>query len=128
MLFGKSDIDGLVDLFADDAVMTVPGAHYEGKAGIRTYWQQLFRAFPDGTSEIARTAETEDMIFAEITARGTNTGELELPDGTTIPATGKPATVVGLLFARMRDGKLVEQNIVYDSLSMLSQLGLMPGQ
>jgi hypothetical protein len=68
------------------------------------------------------------MIFAEITARGTNTGELELPDGTTIPATGKPATVVGLLFARMRDGKLVEQNIVYDSLSMLSQLGLMPGQ
>src|ERR1700730_8876521 len=128
MLYGKGDIEGLMELFTDDAVLTVPGARYEGKAQVRDYWRQLSRAFPDGTSEVGRSAETDDMFFAEVTSRGTNTGELQLPDGTVIPATGKAGVIAGMLFARVRDGKLVEESIYYDSLTMMSQLGLMPGQ
>jgi steroid delta-isomerase-like uncharacterized protein len=128
MLYAKGDIEGVADLFAEDGVLTVAGIRYEGKDQIRGYWQQLARAFPDGTSEIGRSTESGDMLFAEVTSRGTNTGELVLPDGTTIPATGKPSVVPGMLFAQVRDGKLVEESIYYDSLSVLSQLGLMPGQ
>ncbi len=128
MLYAKGDIEGVAGLFAENALLTVAGVRYEGRDQIRAYWQQLARAFPDGTSAIGRSTESGDMLFAEVTSRGTNTGELVLPDGTTIPATGKPSVVPGMLFAQVRDGKLVEESIYYDSLSVLSQLGLMPGQ
>ena len=36
--------------------------------------------------------------------------------------------MAAMLFARVRDGKLVEESIYYDALTMMSQLGLMPGQ
>ena len=128
MLYGKGDIEGVMGLFADDAVLTVAGARYEGKDQVRGYYEQLYRGFPDGTSEVGRSAETDDMWFAEVTSRGTNTGDLALPDGTTVPATGKPGVVDGMMFIRVQNGKVVEQGIYYDSLSVLSQLGLMPGQ
>jgi ketosteroid isomerase-like protein len=49
-----------------------------------------------------------------------------MPDGTPIPATGKPVEVHGVEFARVRDGKLVEHNMYWDSLVMMRQLGLLP--
>ncbi len=126
-LYGRGDIDGLAQLYADDAVFTVPGVRLEGRDQIRGYWAGLFQAFPDGGTEILRNAETGDMFFAEIMNRGTHTGQFTLPDGTALPPTGKSAELPGMLFVRVRDGKLVEENTYYDSLTMMSQLGLMPG-
>jgi steroid delta-isomerase-like uncharacterized protein len=126
-LYRKGDIDGFVGLYADDAVFSVPGARFEGKDQIRGYWAGLWRAFPDGASEIGRYSETGDLFFAEMVSRGTNTGELGLPDGTTIPPTGKTTDLPAMVFARARDGKLVEQAVYFDSLTLLGQLGLLPG-
>jgi steroid delta-isomerase-like uncharacterized protein len=126
-LYRKGDIEGFVGLYADDAVFIVPGARFEGKDQIRGYWAALWSAFPDGVSEIGRYAETGDFFFAEMVSRGTNTGELGLPDGTTIPPTGKATEIPAMLFARVRDGKLVEQSVYFDSLTMMGQLGLLPG-
>jgi steroid delta-isomerase-like uncharacterized protein len=126
-LYSKGDIDGLTEMYTDDAVFIVPGARLEGKDQIREYWAGLWRAFPDGGSEIGRYAENGDLFFAEMVSRGTNTGELGLPDGTTIPPTGKATETPAMLFARVRDGKLAEQSVYFDSLTMMGQLGLLPG-
>ena len=75
---------------------------------------------------MGRSAETADTYFGEITFRGTNTGDLTMPDGTSIPATGKPVEVRGVEFARVRDGKLIEHNMYWDSLVMMRQLGFAP--
>ena len=75
---------------------------------------------------MGRSSETGDTYLGEITFRGTNTGDLKMPDGTSIPATGKPVAVHGVEFARVRDGKLVEHNMYWDSLTMMRQLGLLP--
>ena len=61
------------------------------------------RAFGVGTGEVGRSAETADTYFGEITFRGTNTWELTMPDGTSIPATDKSFEVSGVESARVRD-------------------------
>ena len=125
--YDQSDPEGLAATYADDAVLTAPpGARAEGKRAILDYWVQMVAAFSDKAGEVGRSCETADTYFGEITFRGTNTGDLTMPDGTAIPATGKSVEVRGVEFARVRDGKLVEHNMYWDTLVMMRQLGLLP--
>jgi uncharacterized protein (TIGR02246 family) len=126
-IYSKGDAEGLTELFSDDAVIIVPGARYEGKEQIRDYWASLMRGTPNGTSVIRRSSETDDTLFAEVTVRGTNTGELSLPDGTTVAATGRAVEIPAMELVVVRGGTIVEQSVYYDVLGMLQQLGLMPG-
>ena len=125
--FDQGDAEGLAATYADDAVLTAPpGSRAEGKQAILDYWVQLSAAFSDKTGEVGRSCETADTYFGQITFRGTNTGDLTMPDGTSIPATGKSFEVSGVESARVRDGKLVEHSMYWDSLVMMRQLGLLP--
>ena len=125
--YDQSDAEGMTATYADDAVLTAPpGERVTGKQAIHDYWVQLIAAFSDKAGEVGRSSETDDTYFGEITFRGTNTGDLTMPDGTTVPATGKSVEVRGVEFARVREGKLVEHNMYWDSLVMMRQLGLLP--
>jgi steroid delta-isomerase-like uncharacterized protein len=125
--YDQGDAEGLAATYADDAVLTAPpGERAEGKRAILDYWVQMVRAFTNRTGEVGRSCETADTYFGEITFWGTNTGDLTMPDGTSVPATGKPLEVRGVEFARVRDGKIVEHNMYWDSLGMMRQLGLLP--
>jgi steroid delta-isomerase-like uncharacterized protein len=126
-VYGKGDPSAIGDLYTDDAVLTVPVGRFEGTQQIVEYWAQLTRGFPNGTSEILRCAETDDMLFAEMVVTGTNTGELVLPDGTTVPPTGKATEIPAMAVVRVRDGRIAEQTVYYDQLGVLTQLGLVPG-
>jgi steroid delta-isomerase-like uncharacterized protein len=126
-VYAKGDPDLLADLYADDAVLTVPGGRYEGRQEIRDYWAQLMRGTPNGTAEIRRCTEEGDVFYGELIVRGTNTGELALPTGTTVPATGKATEIPAMEVVRVRDGKVVEQTVYFDMLTLLTQLGLLPG-
>jgi len=57
---------------------------------------------------------------------GTHTGPVTLPDGTQIPPTGRSVQIRGMEFVQLRDGEIVVDNLYYDSLAMLAQLGLVP--
>jgi steroid delta-isomerase-like uncharacterized protein len=125
--YDQSDADGMTATYADDAVLTAPpGERAEGRQAIHDYWVQLIGAFTDKTGEVGRSCETADIYFGEISFWGTNTGDLTMPDGTSIPATGKSVEVRGVEFARVRDGKIVEHDMYWDSLAMMRQLGLLP--
>jgi hypothetical protein len=66
-------------------------------------------------------------VFAdEWTFVGTQTGPLTLPDGTELPATGKPLEIRGMELVLVRDGKIVVDNLYYDPTVFLAQLGLVP--
>ena len=43
-----------------------------------------------------------------------------------IAPTSREATVTGMQFSRVRDGKLVESHGLFDALGMLQQLGAVP--
>jgi predicted ester cyclase len=62
-----------------------------------------------------------DRVVLRWTARGTNTGEMM-----GMPATGKPATVTGIVINRLAAGKIVEGWTNFDALGMMQQLGVIP--
>ncbi len=66
------------------------------------------------------------MFADEWTFVGTHTGAFLMPDGTELPPTGKRVEIRGMEFVRLRDGKIVVDNLYYDNLAILVQLGLVP--
>ena len=58
-------------------------------------------------------------------ARGAHTGPLETPAGE-VPPTGRRIEIEFSVVARARDGLLVDGREYYDSMTLLTQLGLMP--
>ena len=52
------------------------------------------------------------------------TGPMVLADGTEIPPTGKSFEVDFCTVARWDNGQIVEENLFYDLMGMMSQLGL----
>ena len=67
-----------------------------------------------------------DKFADEWTFTGTNTGPFRLPDGTEVPATGKRVEIKGMELVEVRDGKIVVDNLYYDFMAALVQLGLVP--
>ena len=60
-------------------------------------------------------------------ASGTHTGPLRTPTGASIPPTGKKAVVPGSSTYQFKNGKAVHTWVHWDMVTLLDQLGLMPG-
>jgi hypothetical protein len=52
-------------------------------------------------------------------------GPFLMPDGTEAPATGKRVEIKGMELVKVRDGKIVVDNLYYDSIMAPVQLGLL---
>jgi ketosteroid isomerase-like protein len=55
---------------------------------------------------------------------GTMTGPMRAPDGSEIPPTGKAFEVDFYTVAHWDDGQIVEENLMYDLVTFLKQIGL----
>src|SRR2546421_11176101 len=97
--YNNGDLDGMMSLYADNAVLTTPDGRFEGRDAIRAQWEQQRAAFPDGQVEVHRDVEDRNLIASEFTFRGTNRGALAMPDGTELPATGKSIELKGVTIA-----------------------------
>ena len=121
------DVERALAVFPDNVVWQDAGSPQAmNKDGIRQYLQGWFSAFPDIKITITNRAITEDQVAAELNFTGTNTGNLQLGPGATIPATGKKVNGKGTYFVRFKNGKPVEVHSYPDLAGMLMQLGLMP--
>ena len=49
-----------------------------------------------------------------------------LPDGTQISPTGKRVEIMGMELVVVRDGKIIVDNLYYDTMAVLAQFGLLP--
>ena len=125
--YNKSDLSGAASLYASDAVCVDPTSRYEGRDAIQAYLEVAQRAFPDARYETSRLIEEGDTVVAEWTFRGTQTGPFATPDGSEIPATGKAVETAGVSVVTVRDGQLASARDYFDNVSMMSQLGLLPG-
>jgi len=80
-------------------------------------------AFPDISIVPEKLIAEGDLVTIYWIARGTNTGT-----GNGLPATGKKAEQAGITIWRIVNGKIKEEWSAFDQLSMMQQLGLLPGQ
>jgi hypothetical protein len=84
---------------------TFPNQHLDN----RPY--RIFFASDDYTCSIARF-------------RGTMSGPMRAPDGTMIPPTGKSVDLEFYTVAQWDDGQIVEENLMYDLVTFMKQIGL----
>lgn len=124
--YNAGDLDGVMDLYAEDAVQIMPEGTFEGRAAIRERLSREFVAIPDISWTVLSFVEQGDAFADEWSFVATHTGPFTLPDGTELPATGRKVQLRGMELVEVRDGKIVVDNLYYDNLSVLGQLGLIP--
>lgn len=87
--------------------------------------RQLRKAFPDLKYEVDNVIAEEGIVAMRMTLLGTHKGPLM--GGFPLPPTGKRVEMKMIHMVRMNDGKIAEHWAVRDDLSMMRQLGLLPG-
>ena len=125
-LYNAGDLDGCMELYAEDAVQLMPDGIFEGRSAIGERLARELEGFPDIAWTVESFLEDGDLFADEWTFAGTHAGRLLLPDGTELPATGKRVEIRGMELVQMRDGKIVVDNLYYDNMSVAAQLGLVP--
>lgn len=119
------DLEALREIYAPDVVATTPD---EGELhGIDRFieWNQSFVAsFSDREFVPMSAHETQDCAIDQGDFVGTHTAPLMMPDGQTVPPTGKQIRVRAADVATVRDGRIVRHDFYFDQLDMLVQLGL----
>ena len=125
-LYNAGDLDACMELYAEDAVQRMHDGTFEGVDAIRERLARDLDAFADAKYVVESFFAEGEEFADEWTFTGTNTGPLRLPDGTYVPATGKPVEIKGMEYVEVRDGKIVVDNLYYDFMAAVVQLGLIP--
>lgn len=115
-----SDETAFKALLAPDLVAHIPG----GPANREAFVQHNYRyvaAFSDRQYEVEDLIAEGDKVVARVIWRVTHTGAFM-----GLPPTGKQLAVSAIITERFREGKSVEHWSLFDSLSMMQQLGLVP--
>jgi steroid delta-isomerase-like uncharacterized protein len=125
-LYNEGDLDACMELYAEDAVQRMHDGIFEGIDAIRERLARDLTAFPDARYVVESFVGEGDTFADEWTFTGTNTGPLRLPDGSEVPPTGRSVEIKGMELVKVREGKLVVDNLYYDFLAAVAQLGLIP--
>ncbi len=115
------------ELMAEDVVMEVPGTgeRHDGREAVSASERAWTETFADGRVDVDRLVVAGDTVVAEYTGTGTHTGPLQTPEGE-IPATGRSGSLKLCDVYVIRDGRIAEIREYYDTLAIMTQLGLMP--
>jgi steroid delta-isomerase-like uncharacterized protein len=122
--FNSGDVDAFCAFYTDDATLVAPDGTYSGREAITEMWTASRASFPDEKLTVSLTVEDGDKVVSEWTWTATNTGELTLPDGTTIPATGKSVSINGMDVVEIENGRVTSHRLYYDNMAAFAQLGL----
>jgi ketosteroid isomerase-like protein len=116
------DVAAVVACYHPDAVLTAPEGRYAGRDYIEAYYRLQFRAFTGGGLRVVNLHDLGETLVGEWVFHATNTGPLELPDGETLPPTGREVTQRGADIAIVRDGLILDHRLYYDQLELIQQL------
>ena len=116
------DLDGVLGTFGDVAQYDDEawGEHYQGRNGVRSFYQQIMMALPDLEIDVKRQHVTDENILLEVVIRGTHLGAWR-----GLPATGRRVEfpLCGVYTFDAND-HLAGERIYYDRATVLRQLGL----
>jgi len=114
----------VTQIYHPDAVyMTTDGDEHPAREVVAEIIKTFTGAFPDLRIEIQRQHLAGDGVSViEYTFSGTHQGELE-----GIAPTGRKMEVVACSVAEVRDGWIVLERDYYDTMAMMTQLGLAEG-
>ncbi len=122
----NQDMNALVQLYAEDAVMFMPGEAepVRGRKAIAENQTTFLRAMPDLTLKFTTILIQGNHIAFEGIFTGTFTGPLASPEGD-IPPTGRSVKAGFAFIGKVNaDGLIAEDRTYFDNLDFMKQLGL----
>jgi steroid delta-isomerase-like uncharacterized protein len=85
------------------------------------------RAFPDGRGTVSDAYSDGPVAVLELEWEGTNTGPMDTPDGSQVPATGRSVHVKACQVFEVRDGRVTLTRHYFNLMTIMNQMGVMPG-
>ena len=112
-----------LEFYAEDVVLHgYPPDLPPGREGAAIFYQMIWSAFPDAAVTVHEILEEGDRIAALYSLQGTHRG-----DFMGIPASDATINVPGMTIIRFEDNRFAERWNVLEQLTMLQQLGAVPG-
>src|SRR5918992_2570040 len=118
----RRDVEAMAGLWAADGEEHIAGqVDAVGPGGVREYFTDFFAAYPDFAVEVQSIVAEGERAAVHWTASGTQLGTLW-----TLAPTGARVHFEGIDLLVVRDGAVVRNDAVADTLSIARQLGLVP--
>lgn len=92
-----------------------------GPAAIKAHVTEWLSAFPDLKFTVEQMFVDGDRVISQLAMDGTQTGQW-----LAIPPTGKRVNIRMITIHRIRNGKIIEDWVLVESLGLLQQLGVLP--
>ena len=121
------DVDKALGFYTDDCLYESvggTGVTGHGKKELAPYLKNMFTDYPDFKLEWKNAFYSENAVCGEFVLTGTQANNTSNP---AIPVTGKRFSVRGSYFSEWQNNKVKRHSIYEDYLTILGQLGLMPG-
>jgi predicted ester cyclase len=124
--FNAHDEERLRPLTAEHGVMEAPGdVRVEGRDAVTGYAMAWLNAFSDARMTVHTELVDGDWVAQRFTFAGTHDGTLVSPVGE-IPPTQRRLEGRGVQMLHVEDEVVVETQLYFDQVQVMSQLGLMP--
>lgn len=122
-VINQGRLDAADDLVHENFVELdpLPGQR-QGREGLKDVIGRMRASFPDLHWVVEDTIASGDKVVSRFKWSGTHKG-----DFLGIPATGRNVTVHGVVIDRLSAGKMADSRILMDTLSLMQQLGVIPG-
>ena len=119
--WNAGDLDGYLRVYADGVQVHGFAPEPLDLPGVRTFYENMFAAFPGSRLQLHETFGSGDRITARFTLTGRHDGEFM-----GVPATGTEIALPGITILHFRDGAVVERWSYADTLGLLVQIGAIP--
>ena len=116
------NLDVVPEIFAPNAVIYLPNRDVlHGHAGVSSFIAADRHAFPDLFWLTEDLSPARDIVIHRYVGYGTFTN-----DWFGIPPNGTHVKRPGIATLRVRDGRIIEVRVFWDSLAFMQQLGVVP--
>jgi predicted ester cyclase len=119
--FNAGDLDGYLDLYADDVVFGGLTPEPLDDAGVRAFHEDFVAAFPGAQAEVLETVESGERLAARLLLRLHHAGPFM-----GVPPTGRDAALAITTIFRFAGDRCVERWSTADMLGLLIGLGAVP--
>ena len=128
-ILNKHDVKTVEKDYADNFRGMATGAPGElNREQNSQYTRQYIEAFPDLHFDLKDVIAQGNKVAAFWVGRGTHKAPLVSSTGETIPPTNRMTSVPGCTLYEFKNDKIVRQDILWDQVTLLTQLGIMTGQ
>jgi steroid delta-isomerase-like uncharacterized protein len=119
----RLDLEATLATFAHPRYEIVAtGQIYDGEVEVREYFASSRRSFPDQRNELVSLRHAEDAVIVEFDLLGTQEGDLM-----GFPPSGKEFRCRMVALYLFEGEGLVCERVYFDALTILGQLGHLPG-